>query len=166
MTRNSGKASDLLDLAVDLLAAGRPQDAVELIRKHGAPSAELYNLQGVALMRTGDAVRALQVFRNICINESGFCLKRDLPTAVKANYATALLLSGNATGCRAILRETDETAPYVLRLQAAIDRWRRSVGWWERFAFDWYGVEPEQPIPLDFEPGIIANEQPRLRPAA
>jgi hypothetical protein len=166
MHRNPEKVSDVLALVQGLLDAAKPKDAVELIRKYGTNSAELSNLYGVALMRAGEAAKAVEVYRGLCINESGFALKQNLPTSFKTNYATALMLVKNVTGCLATLREVqDQDAPYVLKLRAAIERWRRSLGWWKRLAFDWYGAEPDRPVLLDVPPGELVVER-QLRPAA
>ncbi|MBU0637966.1 MAG: hypothetical protein KKB50_03810 [Planctomycetes bacterium] len=164
MPRNPEKVSDVLALVQKLLDAAKLKDAAELIREFGTSSAELSNMYGVALMRAGETAKAVEVYRGLCLNESGFCLKQDLPTTVKANYATALLLAKNVSGCQATLREiAEQNDPYVLKLRAAIDRWRRSLGWWKRLAFDWYGAEPDGPVPLDFPPGELPAEPQRAR---
>lgn len=166
MNRNPEKVSDVLALVQKLLDAGRPKDAVELIRKFGASSPELSNAYGVALMRAGETAKAVDVYRGLCVGESGFCLKADLPTDFVANYATALLLANNVSGCVATLREITEPGdPYVVKLRAAIRGWRRTLGWWRRLAFDWYGVEPDRPVPLDFPPGAFHGDR-QERPAA
>lgn len=166
MSRNPEKVSDVLALAEKLLAAAKPQEAADLIRKHGFGSAELLNAYGVALMRAGETTKALDVYRGLCVGEGGLCLKPNLPTVYKLNFATALLLARNVSGCQALLREivaTDD--PYVQRLRAAIDRWRGALRWWRRLAYDWYGVEPNIPVALDFQPGALASRD-ELRPAA
>ena len=166
MSRNPEKVSDVLALVRKLLDAAKPENAIELIQKQGTRSAELTNAHGVALMRNGDAAKAVEVYRSLCINESGFSIRQNVPTTIKVNYATALLLANNVTGCLATLREINEkNNPNVLKLRAAINRWRRSLSWWQRLAFAWYGAEPNRPVPLDFPPGELIGQH-QLRPAA
>jgi hypothetical protein len=165
MHRNPEKVSDVLALVQTLLDVGKPKEAVELLRKYGMGSSELSNAYGVALMRAGEAVKAVEVYRRVCLDVSGVCLKAKLPTVLKANYATALLLAKNVSGCLVLLREiAQEQDPYMQKLRAAIDRWRRSLSWWERLAFDWYGADPDKPVPLDFQPGELVVKC-ALRPA-
>ncbi|MBN2562634.1 MAG: hypothetical protein JXQ75_17045 [Phycisphaerae bacterium] len=166
MHRNPEKVSDVLALVQKLLDVGKPKEAVELVRKYGASSPELRNAHGVALMRSGETAKAIEVYRSLCLNESGFCLKQDLPTTFKTNFATALLLANNVSGCLALLREiAQEQDPYMQKLRAAIDCWRRSLGWWKRLAFVLCGTEPDKPVSLDFQPGELVMKR-ELRPAA
>ena len=93
-------------------------------------------------------------------------MKQGLSVTVRLNYATALLLARNVSGCVALLKEVNqEQVAYVGKLRAAIERWRRSLGWWRRLAFDWYGAEPSKPVTLDFQPGELTVSH-ELRPAA
>jgi hypothetical protein len=166
MHRSPEKASDALALVKKLLEAGQPLEAAEIVNKHGSNAPELRNAYGVALLRSGQTAKALEVYRGLCLHESGLCLKPGLTPALKANYATALLLAKNVGGSVAVLREIDSPQhPYVQKLRAAIYHWRRSLGWWQRLAFDWYGAEPDQPVTLDFPPGELLDEA-ELRPAA
>ncbi|HUU82801.1 MAG TPA: hypothetical protein VM243_04775 [Phycisphaerae bacterium] len=166
MHRNPDKVSDALALVQTLLDAGKPKEAIELVRRFGTSSPEMSNVYGVALLRAGEAAKAVEFYRGICLSTCSACLKADLPTVFKTNYATALLLVKNVAGCLAILQElAQEQNPYVQKLRAAIDRWRRSLGWWKRLAFDLYGAEPDKPVSLDFPPGELMLTR-ELRPAA
>ena len=71
MSRNPETVSDVLALVQKLLDAAKPKNAIELIQRQGTRSAELTNAYGVALMRAGETAKALEVYRNLCINESG-----------------------------------------------------------------------------------------------
>lgn len=166
MPHNTEKVSDLLALVERLLGAGKPQEAIEVIRHFGTGSPEVSNAHGVALLRAGDITKAVEVYRNLCVNQSGFCLKPDLPTVFKTNYATALLLAGNVSGCLSILQEIDDNQNAgVQRVRAAIQRWRRSLTWWERLWFNISGEQPAKPVPADFQPGeLLASRE--LKPAA
>ena len=149
-----------------MLDVGKAKEAVELVKKYGTGSSELSNAYGVALMRAGEAAEAVAAYRGVCLCPNSVCFKADVPTVFKVNYATALLLDKNVSGCLTVLSEIrQEQDPYVQRLRAAIRRWRRSLGWWKRLAFAWYGAEPDRPVKLDFQPGELVVER-ELRPAA
>jgi hypothetical protein len=158
--------ADVLALVHQLLDAGKASEAVELLRQSGKGSPELSNAYGVSLMRAGEITKAIDVYRSLCLSENGVCLKTDLPTRYKANFATALLLAKNVSGCLSILGEVDDEGdPGVLRLRAAITRWSQSLSRWRRFWFKVFGEAPEGVVPLDFEPGELSDPS-RLRPAA
>lgn len=166
MHKNPEKVSDVLAMVQKLLDVGKSKEAAELVRKFKSGAPQLSDAYGVALMRSGEAARAVEAYRDLCINLSGFALKPNLPTSFKTNYATALLLARNVSGCLDLLTEIDEEQnPYVQKLRAAIDRWRRSLRWWKRLAFDLYGVEPKTPVALDFQPGELTVTR-EFRPAA
>lgn len=166
MSRNPEKVTDVLALVHTLLDVGKAGEAVELMRKYGTESSELSNAYGVALMRAGETAKALAFYRRICLYPDSVCFKDNLPTMLRVNYATALLLEGNVSGCLGALTEVgQEQDPYVRRLRSAIGRWRRSLGWWKRLEFILYGAEPDRPVPLDFPPGDLDGTR-RLRPAA
>lgn len=165
MQRLPEKETEVLDLVGSLLAAGKGKDATELLRRYGLSSAELRNAYGVALLRTGEITKALEVFRSLVVNESGVCMRQDVPALYKVNFATALLLNRNVSGCAAALREVAPQEPAGVRLRVAISRWERTLNWWSRLMFRWYGAEPAQPVPLDFPPGELLGRQ-EVRPAA
>ncbi|MBU0616280.1 MAG: hypothetical protein KKI02_01045 [Planctomycetes bacterium] len=166
MKRNPERTSDVLAIVRNLLDAGKPKDAGEVLRRFGTGSPELGNAYGVCLMRSGEYSRAIEVFRSLVIREGGVTLRSDVPTAVKTNYATALLLNGSIYGCLFALQEIDqEQDPGVLGLQAAIARWLRSLTWWQRLWFKMAGEAPAKPVALDFAPGELFEKSP-LRPAA
>ncbi|HUU99297.1 MAG TPA: hypothetical protein VM487_26490 [Phycisphaerae bacterium] len=166
MHRNPEKVSEVLALVQKLLDAGKPKEAVELIRRFGTGSPEVSNAYGVSLMRAGEIAKAIEVYRNLVISESGVCLKINAPTLFKTNFATALLLAKNVSGCLSVLQEiNDEQNAAVMRLRAAITRWRQSLTWWQRLWFELSGEAPDQAVPLDFQPGELFDTR-ELRPAA
>jgi Flp pilus assembly protein TadD len=166
MKHNFERADGALAAVRNLLDAGKPQEAADVLRRFGTGSLELGNAYGVCLMRAGDFSRAVEVYRSLLLSGGGACLKADVPTAVKTNYAMALLLAGNVYGCLFALRETaQEQDPTVIRLRAAIDRWLGSLKWWQRLWFKAAGEVPAKPVPLDFAPGELFEKSP-LRPAA
>jgi hypothetical protein len=160
------RADDALAAVQNLLDAGKPQEAANMLRRFGTGSLELGNAYGVCLMRAGDFSRAVEVFRGLVLSNAGVCLRADVPTAVKTNYALALLLAGNVSGCLFTLQEIgQEQDPMIIRLRAAVDRWRASLTWWQRLWFKAAGEAPAKPVPLDFAPGELFDKAP-LRPAA
>lgn len=156
MTTMTATASNPLTTVQQLLDAGKAQEAVAYLRKAGAGTLELTNALGVALMRAGDVARAVEIYRRLCIDSSGFVLKPNLSPLLKANYATALLLAHNAAGCRTLLKDIARTPePYARQLAEAVERWRRAMSWWQRAMFYLYGSEPPHTITLDFPPGTL-----------
>ncbi len=167
MSRNPEKVSEVLAHVEDLLSLGKPEHAIDLIRHFGVDAPRLRNIYGVALMRSGNYSKAVDVFRSICVNESGFCLRRNVPLACKVNYATALLLDRNVIGSVNLLKEIhDEKRPGVIRLRAAIRAWKQSLSLWERISFLIFGSVPDRPIELGFAPGDTDNGDNKVRPAA
>lgn len=157
-----------LALVKQLLHESKPREAIALIHRHSSGSLACRNALGVALMRAGEYAKAVEVFRGICVNESGVCINHDLPTFCRTNFATALLLTRRLDGCVSLLKAINrEDDAGVRRLRDAIARWRNSLGWVKRIAFDWYGADPDSPVPLDFDPGEVGDASGgALRPAA
>ncbi|HKQ49715.1 MAG TPA: hypothetical protein VJZ71_16700 [Phycisphaerae bacterium] len=139
----------------DLLDQDKPGDAINLIMRFGAKNAEIRNAYGVCLMRLGEFAKALEVYRGLCISQ-GVSLKPDAPVVHLINYATVLLLLQNVAGCIDILRQIPASSHIgATRVQSAVDRWRRSLRWWQRLG--WLGgIEPNVAIHLDYPPGVLA----------
>jgi len=165
MLRNPQHASDVLALVQKLLDNGEPAQAIEVIRRFGQESHELKNAYGVALMRAGEPSKAIEVYRHLVLRGDSVCIMPNVPTLFKANFATALLLTGNIAGCLAMLRDAnDERDTNVIHLRAAIAKWVRTMSWWQRLLFRVLERSPGTPVPLDFAPGALFP--PRvLRPA-
>lgn len=139
----------------DLLEQNKPREAIALITQFGAKNEQIRNAYGVCLMRIGEHDKALEVYRGLCISQ-GVCLKPDAPVVHLVNYATALLLLHNISGCMDILRQVPALDhPGAMRLRSAVDRWRKSLNLWQRLG--WLcGVEPGAAIQLDDPPGVLA----------
>jgi len=161
------KLSDLLKLIQKLLDAGKPHDAIELIRHSGVGGPELINAHGVALLRAGELAKAIELYRGLCVSAGGVSLKSEVPTLYKVNYATALLLTGNTAGCLAVLKELGDRPPTgAVRLRSAIVRWKQSLTWVQRTWFALTGDAPrDKPIVFDDPPGEL-SEASQTRPAA
>ena len=166
MHRNPEKVSDVLAEIQKLFDTGRSKDAAELIRRFGTRSPAVGNAYGVALMRSGAADKAVEVYRNLVLSESGVCLRSDVPTLFKTNFATALLLATNVSGCLSVLREINDVQnPEVIRLREAIAQWKRTLSWWQRLWLKIAGEAPGKTVHLGFSPGRLDDPR-QLRPAA
>src|SRR5690349_864375 len=114
----------LIERVDRLLREGEPRKALDLLARSKEGSPWSVNATGVCLLRLGDAPRAIELFRHLVLAPGGLVLKSDVPTAFKVNFATALLLDGNLTGCTSVLGEIrEEQHPAVQKLRAAIRRW-------------------------------------------
>lgn len=165
MTRNPETNDELL-LRVDaLLEEGKVEEAIRMLRGRGLDAPALRNAMGVCLMRAGKPQAAVEVYRDLLVIPGGVSLKLDAPLLHKVNYATALLLAGNVSGCRTILDDLrNDGHPSVARLRAAIAAWRRTLGVFERLRCALLGEAP-RPVTLDFPPGEVLDRA-GLRPAA
>ncbi len=157
----------LLLEAVALLRRGDPQGALALLGSRRPGDLLFDNARGVCLMRLGRARSPIGVYQQLVLHPGSINLRLDVPPVLVTNFATALLLEGNVTGCSVILRELgDDVHPAVVRLRAAIDRWRSQLGWWERLQFSLYGAA-KRPVDLGTEVGELLLPQPdRPRRAA
>lgn len=149
-----------------LLERGRADRALEVLNERGAHTPETMNARGVCLLRLGQALKAVEVYRNLAVVKDSIVLRSDVPQVFKTNFATALLLAQNVGGCLSALDELhDETNPTVIRLRAAIERWRRSLSLPKRIMFAMCGDVSGPPVTPDFLPGEL-TEAPSERRAA
>ncbi len=165
MTRNPETNDELLVRIDALLRAGQVDEAARMLRSRGLDAPALRNAMGVCMMRAGKPTAAVEIYRDLLVIPGGVSLKLNAPVHHKVNYATALLLAGNISGCRTILDDLRyEQHPSVARLRGAIAAWKRTLGLLERVRCALLG-EATRPVKLDFPPGEVL-EQPELRPAA
>lgn len=166
MARKQMADDEALDRVLAALSAGSNRNAVEIAERAGRGTPELRNAYGVALMRTGAAQRAVDVFRPICLDASGIGLRAKAAPEFVANFAAALALSGNVSGAEAILHDLNQdTHPAVRSVRDAIARWRNSMTWWDRLLFSLYGRQPKRAISFEQPAGSIPRRTP-VRPAA
>lgn len=140
--------------AIQQIAAGKYQRALELLTPAQRDD-RTRNTRGVCLIRLGRIEDAIRLFRELVLQGGCTWTRPDLPTVYKTNFATALLLGGHSDGCMDILRDLkDENHPSVLRLQAAVKQWTKTLSWWQRLNW-WLGkIAPSnRPVTLDFPPG-------------
>jgi hypothetical protein len=146
--------ADLLAKADQLLQAGEPKKALDLIARAKFNSPWTTNALGVCQLRLGNAKVAVDVFRGLVLAAGGILLRSDVPAVFKTNYATALLLAENMGGCLSVLAEVRDEHPAVGKLKAAIQRWKEGMTLWQKI--NWYmGGQPDRPVALDFPPGDL-----------
>jgi hypothetical protein len=146
----------VLQRVQQLLEEGKPKEALNFLRSSGtATTPHLGNALGVCLLRLGDAEQAIQVYRGLLFADGGLSLSRSAPTTFKANFATAMLMKNNVSGCLDVLSETEEKQhPAVQQLRAAIRRWRKGLTFGQKIK-SFLGIAHDNPVPLDFPPGYL-----------
>lgn len=146
-----------LQEVIRIAQSGQLDAALEKSTASEGTSPELRNARAVCLMRLGRPEEALAVYRGFVLQSGCTWMKTDLPVHVGANFATAILLCGRALGCEAVLSEiADQDHPSVRRLHAALKRWRSSLPFTARLK-RLFGIEPEVPVQLDFDPGDFVD---------
>lgn len=137
----------------DLLNRGEAEKALESLSRATTPSPDVSNARAVCLMRLGHCERAVAVYQEMLL-KGGVTVDPKAPVKHVVNFATALLLAGNVAGGISVLDDLGRTDhPGALRLRAAVQRWRKSLGIIRRLLFAVYGAVPEKPVVLDFPPG-------------
>jgi len=96
--KNNNPIGMLLGRVQTLLNDNRPQDAIEILLASKVTHPHVANAFGVALMRCGELNRAVEVFRKLCV-PGDKNMQLDAPTEYTVNFATALLLQRNLSGC-------------------------------------------------------------------
>ncbi len=137
-----------------LLDADHVDKALHLAHKF-KDDPEMKNAVAVCHLRQGHPDQAIGIYRGMTLGPGGLNFKPDVPDKYKVNFATALLMTGNVSGCRSMLRELqDRTCPAAVRLQAALDRWKKTLSFWQRINLA-FGGEPNRSAELDFPPGEV-----------
>ena len=144
---------ELLAKVATSLDAGHPQKALELLQRSKVRSPWVTNAMGVCLLRLGDTTRATEMFKGLAVT-SGVCFRTDVPAVFLTNFATALLMAHNISGCVSALGAVREHQdPSVQRLRGAIHQWKAGLSLWQKICRYW-GDRPA-PIELGFPPGEI-----------
>ncbi len=152
--RHPSEPPGLRDQIEKHLQAGQPKKALDVLARSKVHSPWSTNAIAVCLLRLGQADRAVELFRNLVLSGSLF-LRPDVPTAWKVNFATALLLSDNLSGCVQLLGDIhEEDHPGVQRLRAAVGSWHNRLSIWQKI--QWFlGGQPARGVELDFPPGEL-----------
>ena len=141
------------------IAAERYEKALKLATSAGHIP-DVRNAKGVCLLRLGRFEEAVAVYRELVVNPGTTSMRPGVPTVYKTNFATALLLAGNVSGCQQTLDEmAEEQHPTVQRLRTAIQRWQKSLSLWQKINWRVGGIEPgNRPATIDFTPGELVSE--------
>lgn len=167
MKQNANNSDITLQHVADLLDSGDARGALALIDRVEDGSLKMRNARGVALLRLGAIDKAIDLYRRLVLMNDSICLRDDVPTHFKTNYALALLLAGNLDGCRDILDEVRfETHPYVRRLRNVIICWKKNVGLWRRLWMTFTSDRVSHPVEIDFAPGDLFDASADCSPAA
>lgn len=145
-------AADLLTRVDALLTEGRPREALAVLPRSDSPWVR--NARGVCLLRLGRPHEAIEAIRDLVFDHTGFVIRPDADPVFQANYATALLLDGNAEGFWSVLGGiADRAHPAVARLDAAVRRWKAGMTLGQRIASA-LGVGGPRFV-LDYPPGDL-----------
>jgi hypothetical protein len=153
----SAACSEVLQQALKLIADNKYQKAVDLLNAKGLRENSHQNAKGVCLMRLGFHDDAVRLFRSLVMVPGSTRMRPDVPAICKINFATALLLSGCASGCMEVLGEIrQDQDPNVQRLRTAVEKWISEMTLLQKLNW-WLGrIEPaNRPVKLDFEPGDL-----------
>ena len=127
------------------------------------------NRRAVQLLRERQVDEALCILRSLVLKPGCTWMRPEVPSLVKRNFATALLLAGHPSGCLAILAEiNDEAHPRAQQLRAAIKRWEKTLSFWQWLNWRTGWIEPtNRPATVEFVPGELEGElpQPETTPA-
>jgi hypothetical protein len=151
----SPEVIELLKKADAALQAGKTKHALDIIVRSHHQSLWAMNAMGVCQLRLGNKEEAIDIFRRIALNSGTLALRKDVPTAFKINFATALLADHKVNGCLDILSEIQNDAhPAIQQLRAAIQDWKNHFNLWDRI--DWFFAgEPSRPLTLDWPLGEL-----------
>jgi hypothetical protein len=148
------EVSELLTKVAAALDAEHPRKALEMLQRWKVKSPWVTNAMAVCLMRLGDAPRAVEMLKGLVVT-SGVCFRSDVPAVFLTNFATALLMIDNVSGCESALGAIpDQQAPGIQRLRTAIRKWKAGLSFWQKMRWYW-GDTLAHPVKLDFPPGEI-----------
>lgn len=136
---------------------GRPEKALEAIRRAKAKSVWLTNAAGVCQLRLGDAQAAVETFRGLVVT-GGIQLRDDIPPVFKLNFAAALLAAGNIDGFLSALSEVGDQHPAAGRYRDAYRRWLAGHSRWQQLKMA-LGGQPSRPFEADFPLGEVSGRE-------
>lgn len=141
---------------IPMIAAGDYLSACELI-KVAPRTRELQNVLGVCMLRAGQVVGAVNLFRGLCLMPGTTVIRLEADDITKINYATAILMLGHPSGAESILDEVqDQQQLPVLELRSAIKRWADGLPFWKKWDWRLNRIEPPQSrVSLDHLPGVL-----------
>lgn len=145
----TAQSPTLMDKVKGLIDQGQFEQVVHLINRGGQRPPEMENALGVCLLRLGKAEAALNVLRSLAFENGSVSMLPDTPAIYKVNFVTAAILTGNVSIGFSLLDQIhDEDNPAVIRIRAAIKRWKESCTPTQRFLMH-FSVYPDKPIDLE-----------------
>ena len=142
----------IFDEAKAALASESVESAKSLLRTQNSSDNALQNLLAVAHLRLGEPQQALDILRPMIFGSGGMIPRENADPLWIVNFATALLLRGDAGACRSALGWLKDPKPLAAaQLVAAIDAWEKSLSRGAKFK-RMLGADVG-PVPLDFPPG-------------
>lgn len=139
----------------ELLDCGQVSKAIEMLGNCRRATPPRQNALGVCYLRARRVDGAVATLRPV-VTDGSFYLRDDVPTIAKANFTTAVLLSGDLAWGKTLLNSLDDQHPQVQKLKSAYDAWRKGLSWWQRFQLV-FGKASE-PFRLSFPPGDLVLE--------
>lgn len=137
-----------------LLNDKQDQKALQLLEHMDRKNDLIQNAYSVCLMRVGRVADALALLRALAFKGLPG-IAAETPAIIQANYATALLLSGdNLQAIDIINRLKNPEHPYVVKLKQSIEAFKRRSGLWGRLLWA-LTVYPSKRLDLDFAPGDL-----------
>jgi tetratricopeptide (TPR) repeat protein len=135
-----------------LLKEGQTEEALLFLDRTGSENDMIHNARGVCLMRLGRNEEALKLLQKLAFNGLP-AIASERPAIIQANYATALLLSGDNGQAWDIIRRLDEGEhPYVTALKQVVQGAKRRLRLKDRLMWT-LTVYPSRRLDLDFVPG-------------
>lgn len=163
-TIHGSKLTRLLSETRDLLDRGRPEEALARLTQSGQAGRAVSNAKGVCLLRTGEPLRAIAIFRELVFPANAFSIPDNTPVEFVTNYVTALFLTDQAMVGRTLLAQIGRPDhPGVRRLKDAVAAWKRTLSWGRRLLLT-VGAYPKQLIRIDFPPGDLWDPAGPTRP--
>lgn len=149
------EAVELNRKVVETLRAEGPTKALEFVNRSKVSSPWRSNALGVCLLRAGYSQQALDMFRSLVLGPGGIVMRAEAPAVFKANFAAALLATGNLNGFLAAMAELrDVEHASVLAHRNRIDRWAEQFTTWQKLKWR-LGIAPAVPFPTNFEFGDL-----------
>lgn len=141
--------------ARDLLAQGKPAEALDVLAAGHESGAAADNARAVCLLRLGRPEEAARLLVRLVLPGDTVLVPEGTPTVQQLNYATAQLMLGHIVAGRALLGQiVDVRHPAVARVRAGLRKWTRTLPLWRRFLLR-IGIEPGRAMTFDFPPGDL-----------
>lgn len=134
----------MLDEVEVLLNAGEFARAEKRIAECRVRSPLVANALAVCHIRQGTPQRAIEILRPQVLQPGGLLIRDEASPLLHANFAIALLASGNLDGFRKSLDDTRTVNdPALDRLRHAYADWRSGLSFWQKLKLTFASESPE-----------------------